>query len=107
MRKFVVIYYRVDDEAALESFYAGTHLRLLEQLPGLSKIEISRVANQPTGQSRFFLMVEGYWPTTKSMESALVSAPGLQLMDALRVWADNKLIVWFYADAFEEAKPGD
>ena len=35
MFKFVVIYYRVDDDALLEDFYSSTHMVLTEQLPGL------------------------------------------------------------------------
>jgi uncharacterized protein (TIGR02118 family) len=104
MRKFVVVYYRVDDEAALEQFYNATHLPLVEQLPGLLKLEVSRVTGQPTGLSRFHLMVEAYFATEDSLRRALISPQGLQMMDALRVWADAKLLIWFYADAFEEEK---
>lgn len=104
MYKFVVVYYRVDDEATLEDFYMGTHLPLVEQLPGLVKLEVSRVSGQPTGQSRFHLMVEAYFANDNAMRQALISPTGLQMMDALRVWADAKLLVWYYADSFEEAK---
>ncbi|HEY1407866.1 MAG TPA: EthD family reductase [Promineifilum sp.] len=107
MYKFVVIYNRVDDEAALETFFAGTHLALVEQLPGLRRLEVSRVASQPLGRSRFHLMVEAYFDDEVSMQQGLTSEPGIALMNALRPWADNRLITWFYANAFEEAKnPG-
>lgn len=104
MHKFVVIYYRVDDEEALEHFYATTHLALLEQLPGLVKVEVSRVLGQPTGLSRFHLMVEAYFPDELTRTQALLTPAGQSMMDALRVWADTKLLVWYYADSFEEAK---
>lgn len=104
MYKFVVVYYRVDDEAALEHFYSTTHLPLLEQLPGLAKLEVSRVTGQPAGQSRFHLMVEAYFSNENALRLALISPGGLQMMDALRVWADAKLLVWWYADSFEEDK---
>lgn len=104
MYKFVVIYYRVDDETALEEFYSATHLPLVEGLPGLRKLEVSRITGQPTGQSRFHLMVEAYFVGEEALRRALISPTGLQMMDALRVWADAKLLVWFYADAFEEGK---
>lgn len=104
MYKFVVVYYRVDDEAALEHFYSTTHLPLVEGLPGLKKLEVSRVTGQPTGQSRFHLMVEAYFEGEDALRRALISPGGLQMMDALRVWADAKLLIWYYADAFEEEK---
>lgn len=104
MHKFVVVYYRVDDETALEHFYSTTHLPLLEQLPGLVKLEVSRVLGQPTGQSRFHLMVEAYFENENAQRLALLTPAGLQMMDALRVWADAKLLIWYYADSFAEFK---
>jgi uncharacterized protein (TIGR02118 family) len=104
MYKFVVIYYRVDDETALEDFFANTHRALLEQLPGLRRLEVSRVTSQPFGRSRFHLMVEAYFDSEAAMREGLVSRPGLEMMDALRPWAENKLIAWFYADSFSEEK---
>jgi uncharacterized protein (TIGR02118 family) len=98
--KFVVIYYRVDDEMALEEFYSGMHLPLLEQLPGLRRLEVSRVTSQPFGRSRFHLMVEAYFDSEAALREGLVSRPGLEMMDALRPWSENKLIAWFYADSF-------
>lgn len=104
MFKFVVIYYRVDDETVLESFFADTHLMLLEALPGLRRLEISRVTAQPFGPSRFHLMVEAYFDNEAAMREGLVSQPGIAMMNALRPWSENKLIAWFYADAFAEDK---
>jgi uncharacterized protein (TIGR02118 family) len=104
MYKFVVIYYRVDDENALESFFTGTHLPLVESLPGLRRLEIGRVTGQPLGQSRFHLMVEAYFDDEEAWHEAQLSPPGVALMNALRPWADERLIAWFYADSFTEAR---
>lgn len=104
MYKFVVIYYRVDDETALDDFYASTHLPLLESLPGLRRLEVSRVTSQPFGRSRFYLQVEAYFDNEKAMLEALVSQPGNEMMNALRPWSENRLIAWFYADSFAEDK---
>lgn len=103
MFKFVVIYYRVDDESALEKFFSGTHLRLVEQLPGLLKLEISRITSQPTGRSRFHLMVEAYFLNEASWLEAQLTQAGVELMNALRPWAEDRLIAWFYANSFSEA----
>ena len=61
MFKFVVLYRRVDDEDALEAFFTDTHLPLVEALPGLRRLEISRITAQPLGRSRFYLEVEAYF----------------------------------------------
>ncbi|MFO7662029.1 MAG: EthD family reductase [Chloroflexota bacterium] len=107
MYKFVVIYYQVDDSNLLEDFFSGTHLRLIEQWPGLQMLEISRITGQPTGQSRFHLMVEAYFENETAMRVAQLSETGRELMEALRTWADERLIAWFYADSFSESKRPD
>ena len=106
MFKFVVLYYRVDDEMALEEFFTSTHLPLVESLPGLRRLEISRITSQPFGRSRFYLEVEAYFDSEVAMREGLVTQPGIAMMNALRPWAENKLIAWFYADSFAEYKHG-
>ena len=103
MFKFVTIYRRVDDENALEDFFSNTHLQLAEQLPGLLKSEVSRVAGRPGGESRFHLMYELYFDSDKAFFRDLASEPGQRLMAALKEWGDAKLLTWFYAESFEEA----
>jgi uncharacterized protein (TIGR02118 family) len=103
MYKFVVIYYRVDNSTLLEDFFSGTHLRLIEQWPGLQMLEISRITGQPFGQSRFHLMVEAYFENEVALRSAQLSETGIELMEALRPWADERLIAWFYSDSFSES----
>lgn len=103
MFKFVVIYRRVDDEEALERFFSTTHLPLAEQLPGLVKSEVGRVAGKPGGESRYHLMYELYFASQQHYYDALASQAGKQLMTALLTWYEAGLITWFYAESFEEA----
>lgn len=102
MFQFTTIYYRVDDEEKLESFFSSTHLQLAEQLPGLVKSEVSRVMGKPGGESRFHLAYSLYFASEASFQLSMVSEPGLQLVQALKPWADMGLIAWYYAEAFEE-----
>lgn len=102
MFQFTTLYYRVDDEEALEDFFSSTHLQLAEQLPGLVKSEVSRVTGQPGGESRFHLVYSLYFATEESFYRSLASEPGVKLMQALKPWSDARLIVWYYAEAFEE-----
>lgn len=104
MYQFTVIYYRVDDENALEEFFTGTHLPLVEALPGLRRLEIGRVLGQPLGASRFHLTVVASFENEAAFRAAQLSQPGVALMNALRPWAEERLIAWFYVDAFGEDK---
>ncbi|HNS39963.1 MAG TPA: EthD family reductase [Promineifilum sp.] len=100
----MVIYYRVDDDALLEDFYSSTHMVLTEQLPGLRRFEVSRIISQPFGASRFHLMVEAYFDNEVAWLAAQRSEAGAALMNALKPWAEERLIAWFYADSFDEQK---
>lgn len=102
MFKFVVLYRRVDDEAALETFFSQTHLPLAEQLPGLLKSEVSRVTGKPGGESRFHLTYELYFADRRAFEQAWLTETGVALLTALKPWADARLLTWFFADAYEE-----
>ena len=102
MFKFVTIYRRVDDENLLETFFSQTHLPLAEQLPGLLKSEVSRIKGKPGGESRFHLMYELYFESEIAYQQSLMSEPGVTLVQALKPWGENRLITWFYSEAFEE-----
>jgi uncharacterized protein (TIGR02118 family) len=102
MFKFVTIYRRVDDEAALDTFFSNTHLPLAEKLPGLRHREVSHIHGKPGGESRFYLMVELYFDSREDYLRALASEPGIELMQALVPWDEARLVTWFYADSFAE-----
>jgi uncharacterized protein (TIGR02118 family) len=102
MFKFVTIYRQVDDEDRLEDFFSSVHLPLAEQLPGLVRTEVSRVGGKPGGESRFHLMYELYFQSEDDFFNSLSSMPGRKMMASLKVWADAKLVTWFYADSWEE-----
>lgn len=103
MFKFTTIYRRVDDEAALEKFFSTIHLPLAEKLSFLLKREVCRISHKPGGQSRFLLMFELYFESEEDFQQAMATPTGIELIQSLQPWAENKLITWFYSEAFEEA----
>lgn len=104
--KFVTLYRRVDDMPMLEEFFSSTHLPLAEQLPNLKKRELGRIHHKPgSQQSRFHLMFELYFESEATFLESMQSEVGLQLIQALKPWADAKIITWFYSETFEEALP--
>ena len=104
MFKFVTIYRQVDDSQAIDAFFSTTQLQLSEQLPGLMRTAVSRITGKPGGQSRFYMMYALYFESQTGFELALMSEPGIKLMEALKPWADAKIITWFYTDTFEEER---
>lgn len=102
MFKFTTLYRKVDDEFLLEEFFSSTHLPLAENLPNLVKREVCRISHKPGGQSRFLLMFELYFKSEEAFQEAIKTHSGVQLIQALKPWAEKKLITWFYSESFEE-----
>ncbi|MDX1662777.1 MAG: EthD family reductase [Candidatus Promineifilaceae bacterium] len=107
MFKFVTIYRKVDDEEALEAFFARTHLPLAEQLPGLIKSEVTRVAGKPGGESRFHLLYALTFESQIAFRRAVASEPGLLLIQALKPWDEAGIITWFFGTGYEEMAPDE
>ncbi len=101
MFKFVCLYRQVDDLTAVDDFFSSTHLQLAEKLPGLIRTELNLINGKPGGDSRFYQTYSLYFGGRKVFEHAMASEYGLQLMAALKPWADAKLISWFYAEVHE------
>ncbi len=106
MFKLTAIYRQVDDPNTLDTFFSHTHLPLAEKLPGLLKTEVSRIPRKPGGQSRFWLMYEIYFESEDALIHAFGTETGIQLIQALKPWADARLLTWFYAEVYEEETKG-
>jgi uncharacterized protein (TIGR02118 family) len=102
MFKLVFLYRRVDDEAALETFFSEEHLPLAEQMPDLIQSEVSRIRGKPGGESRFHLMYELYFPSQEAYEKAMISETGLNLIRLITPWWQAKIITWFFAESYAE-----
>jgi uncharacterized protein (TIGR02118 family) len=101
--KLTTIYRQVDDLKKLDDFFHNTHLQLAEQLPGLLRSEMTRINGKPGGKrSRFYLMYELTFESEEAYVRAFTSEAGVALIQALKPWADAKLITWFYGEAFSE-----
>jgi uncharacterized protein (TIGR02118 family) len=101
--KLTTIYRQVDDVEKLDDFFHNTHLQLAEQLPGLLRSEVTRINGKPGGkQSRFHLMYELTFASEEAYRRAFTSEAGVALIQALKPWAEAKLITWFFGEAFSE-----
>jgi uncharacterized protein (TIGR02118 family) len=73
MHKFVALYDLPVDSADFEDAYFGTHLPLVERVPGLERAEVTRVTRSFRGEPGFTLMAEMYFPDEPTLLAALKS----------------------------------
>lgn len=76
MVKLVALYKKPANVAAFEKHYSEVHKPLVNKMPGLRKVEVSRFYGSPTGEPEFYLMAEMYFDDKAAMMAALGSAEG-------------------------------
>lgn len=76
MVKLIALYKKPADVKAFDDYYANTHLPLANKIPGLKKVELSRVTGSPAGESDYHLMAELYFDDMESLKAGMSSAEG-------------------------------
>jgi len=76
--KLVVLYTQPEDTDSFEQHYAGTHMPLVEQIPGLQRTETGLVgAAADGGEMTFHRITELYFADQDAMQSAFGSDEGI------------------------------
>lgn len=76
MVKLVVLYAPPADPAAFDDYYFTTHVPLAEKIPGMARLEVSRLASPDGSPSPYYLQAELYFDTAEVMQAALGSPEG-------------------------------
>jgi uncharacterized protein (TIGR02118 family) len=76
MVKLIALYKKPADVKAFEEHYFGTHLPLADKIPGLKKVELSRVTGSPMGDSDYHLMAELYFENMDALKAGMSSPEG-------------------------------
>ena len=100
MIKFTALYRKPEDAETFEQHYFGIHIPLIKQIPGLQKIEITRVTGAPMGESRYYLMAEMYYTTMDAMNAANASPQGRAAAKDLMSFAAD-VVTLFYGEITE------
>jgi uncharacterized protein (TIGR02118 family) len=102
MVKFIALYKKPADVAEFEKRYFDEHLPLARKMPGLKKVEISRIVGSPRGESEYYLMAELYWDDMDAMKAGLNSQESKDAGKVLMSFAKDITTMMF---AEPEAKP--
>ena len=76
MVKLIALYKKPADPDAFDRHYRETHTPLAEALPGLRKLELSRVKGAPVGEPRYYLVAEMYFDDFDALSAAMKSDAG-------------------------------
>ncbi len=81
-----------------EQHYFGTHVPLVEKVPGLVENRVHRIVRQFVGKPGFHLVAELVFESAESMAAALKSDEWTAAGEDLRSWGGLDLAVMFTAE---------
>ncbi len=101
MVKLVALYRKPADPAAFDQAYFGTHVPLVNKIPNLRRVDVSRVTGAPRGEPEFYLITEMYFDDKAAMDAAMASSENAEAGKNLMSFARG-LVTFVFAD---EVKP--
>jgi uncharacterized protein (TIGR02118 family) len=101
MVKFIALYKRPDDPAAFDKHYFEIHAPLAAKMPGLRRMEVSRITGTPMGpEAPFYLLAELYFDNLDAAKAALASPEGKAAGKDVMGFA-GKIITMMFAEVRE------
>src|SRR2546423_15709887 len=83
MTKVIAVYRQPKDTMNFDKYYAETHTPLAKKLPGLRRLEVTKVTGTPIGASDVYQIAELYFDDAAARERALSSEEGEAGVDGL------------------------
>lgn len=88
MFKVTVLYNNPEDKAAFDCYYKEKHMPLVNQIEGISRIELTQIIRGPGGSpSDHHLMAELYFSSEEQMNESMSSPEGQATVDDLAHFA--------------------
>lgn len=71
MVKLIALYKQPEDPKAFDEHYFGTHAPITAKIPGLRKMEVTKIVGSPMGKSEYYLMCEMYYDSHEALKEAM------------------------------------
>ncbi|UTR09080.1 MULTISPECIES: EthD family reductase [Evansella] len=84
MVKFTALYKKPENPAAFDEHYFNVHAPLTEKIPGLRKMEVTKIVGSPMGETDYYLQCDMYYDSMDAYKEAMktdeAKASGKDLM---------------------------
>ncbi|WP_088035931.1 EthD family reductase [Evansella clarkii] len=84
MVKFTALYKKPENPAAFDEHYFNVHAPLTEKIPGLRKMEVTKIVGSPMGETNYYLQCDMYYDSMDAYKEAMktdeAKASGKDLM---------------------------
>jgi uncharacterized protein (TIGR02118 family) len=102
MSKLFALYRKPEAPAAFEEAYFGTHIPLVEKIPGLLRTNVHRITGAPRGEPELYMITEMVFADKESMDAAMASPENLAAGKNLMGFARG-LVTFVFAEEVNAA----
>lgn len=95
MVKLIALYRKPADVQEFDKHYKEIHTQLVLKMPGLRKLEITRITGAPMGDSKYHLMAEMYFDSMDALDAANASPEGKAAARDLMSFAADVVTLFF------------
>src|SRR5215813_14387974 len=95
MAKLIVLYRTPRDPAEFDRYYAQVHTPIVKKIPGLRRLELTRLTGAPSGASDLYLIAELYFDNAAAREAARTSNEAKATEADLSKFAEGIVSVYF------------
>ena len=97
MVKLIALYRKPADVQEFDKHYEQIHTPLILKMPGLRKLEATRITGAPIGESKYHLMAEMYYDSLDALNAANGSPEGKAAARDLMSFAAD-VVTLFYGE---------
>ncbi|MDQ0338970.1 uncharacterized protein (TIGR02118 family) [Caldalkalibacillus uzonensis] len=101
MVKLIALYKKPENPQAFDEHYGNVHAPLARKMPGLKKLEVTKIYGAPMGESPYYLLAEMYFESKEALNAAMASAEGKAAAKDLMGFAGN-LVTMMLGEVTEE-----
>ena len=94
MTKVIAVYRQPNDAKRFDEYYAETHTPLVKKIPGLRRLEVSKITGAAGGKSDVYQVAELYFDDPGARETALASDEGKAVVGDLPNFAAGIVTVY-------------
>jgi uncharacterized protein (TIGR02118 family) len=77
MIKLIALYKQPKDKEAFDEHYFNVHGPITEKIPGLQRMEVTKIVGTPMGkESEFYILCEMYYENHEALQAGMRSAEG-------------------------------
>ncbi|HEY9166837.1 MAG TPA: EthD family reductase [Candidatus Kryptonia bacterium] len=95
MVKLVAMFKKPDEPGEFDDHYENVHLPLVLKMPGMKRIEISKVTGAPMSVPHFYRMAEMYFENPAALNRAITSPEGIAAAKDLMSFAGGVMEMFF------------